>query len=336
MKPAKAAKLAAAERRARRGEGGRAARARARRAAPRAAARHRAPERAPSSAAAGEDDERSKPFLFLSARPEVEAVGPEYESVRRAMGVDAGRLEHVRLDVDPLGDLAIDAYAGIVVGGSPFNVTTPEAGKHEVQRRVEADLARLAEQSVDGRLPAALHLLRHRRADPAARRRGRHELRRAGPGRRDPAHRRRRGRPAGRGAARAVRRARRAQGGHRAAAGRRRAARLVGRMPRADLPGRRRVYATQFHPEVSTADFIARAQVYRHHGYFPASELREVGERLAAASVTEPQRMLRRFAELADATARLSRAPVVSQYAGSDRHAGSTAGARRPSCCGRE
>ena len=61
------------------------------------------------------------------------------------------------------------------------------------------------------------------------------------------------------------------------------------------------VYATQFHPEVSTADFIARAQVYRHHGYFPASELREVSERLAAASVTEPQRMLRRFVELADA-----------------------------------
>jgi GMP synthase (glutamine-hydrolysing) len=63
----------------------------------------------------------------------------------------------------------------------------------------------------------------------------------------------------------------------------------------------RRVYATQFHPEVSTHDFVARAQVYRHHGYFPASELRAVSERLAAASVTEPQRMLRRFVELADA-----------------------------------
>ena len=62
-----------------------------------------------------------------------------------------------------------------------------------------------------------------------------------------------------------------------------------------------RVYATQFHPEVSTGDFVARAEVYRHHGYFPASELREVSERLAAASVTEPQRMLRRFVELADA-----------------------------------
>ena len=47
-------------------------------------------------------------------------------------------------------------------------------------------------------------------------------------------------------------------------------------------------------------DFVARAEVYRHHGYFPASDLREVSERLAAASVTEPQRLLRRFVELAE------------------------------------
>jgi len=79
-----------------------------------------------------------KPFLFLSARPEVEAVGPEYESVRRAMGLDAGRLEHLRLDVDPLGDLRLDDVAGVVVGGSPYNVTTAETSKHPVQRRVEA------------------------------------------------------------------------------------------------------------------------------------------------------------------------------------------------------
>ncbi len=54
-----------------------------------------------------------KPFLFLSARPEVEAVGPEYESVRRAMGLDAGRLEHIRLDVDPLAhDFRIERVRG--------------------------------------------------------------------------------------------------------------------------------------------------------------------------------------------------------------------------------
>jgi GMP synthase (glutamine-hydrolysing) len=245
-----------------------------------------------------------KPFLFLSARPEVEAVGPEYESVRRAMGVDAGRLEHVRLDVDPLGELALDEYAGIVVGGSPFNVTTPEAGKHEVQRRVESDLARLAEQAVAVDFPLMLTcygigVLTRMLGGEVGTTYGENaqavEIRLTAEGVADPL----------------------------VGALPERFDALVGHKEATDrLPGDAvllasstgcpvqiyrvgtRVYATQFHPEVSPADFIARAQVYRHHGYFPASELREVGERLAAASVTEPQRMLRRFAELSDARLR--------------------------------
>lgn len=243
----------------------------------------------------------SKPFLFLSARPEVEAVGPEYESVRRAMGVDAGLLEHVRLDVDPLGDLdlALDAYAGIVVGGSPFNVTTPEAGKHEVQRRVEADLTRLAEQAVAADFPLMLtcygigvltRLLGGEVGTTFGEDAQAVEIRLTAEGTADPL-------------VGALPERFDALVGHKEATDRLPAdAVLLASSAGCPVQVYRvgsSVYATQFHPEVSTADFIARAQVYRHHGYFPASELREVGERLAAASVTEPQRMLRRFAELA-------------------------------------
>ena len=243
-----------------------------------------------------------KPFLFLSARPEVEAVGPEYESVRRAMGVDAGRLEHVRLDADQLArDFRIDAFAGIVVGGSPFNVTTPHEAKPAVQRRVEADLARVAEAAVERDHPLLLTCYgigvltrviggtvgtEYGEATAAV------EITLTPDGADDPLF--------------GVLPERfDALVGHKEA---------TDRLPvdavllasSAGCPVQiyrvgANVYATQFHPEVSTADFIARAQVYRHHGYFPASELREVGARLAAASVTEPQRMLRRFAELADA-----------------------------------
>jgi GMP synthase (glutamine-hydrolysing) len=242
-----------------------------------------------------------KPFLFLSARPEVEAVGPEYESVRRATGLDASRLEHVRLDVDPLGDLDLSEVAGVIVGGSPYNVTTPEAGKHPVQLRVERDLARLAEAALVADHPVlftcyGIGVLTRVLGGTVGTLHGEDaaavEVELTDAGADDP---------------------------------------LVGVLPRRfdalvghkeateRLPGDAvllaasagcpvqiyrvgtRVYATQFHPEVSTADFVARAQVYRHHGYFPASELRAVSERLAAASVTEPQRMLRRFVELADA-----------------------------------
>lgn len=240
-----------------------------------------------------------KPFLFLSARPEVEAVGPEYESVRRAMGIDAGRLEHVRLDVDPLGDLRPEQFAGVVVGGSPYNVTTPDSGKHPVQRRVEADLARLAERSLEIDHPLlftcyGIGVLTRVLGGEVGTLYGEDaaavEITLSDVGRADP---------------------------------------LVGVLPvRFDalvghkeatsrLPGDAvllassagcpvqvyrvggNVYATQFHPEVTTGEFVARAEVYRHHGYFPARELHQVSERVAAASVTEPRRMLRRFVELA-------------------------------------
>ena len=240
-----------------------------------------------------------KPFLFLSARPEIEAVGPEYESVRRAMGVDAGRLEHLRLDVEPLGDVHLEAFAGVVVGGSPYNVTATEEHKHPVQRRVEDDLARLAETALERDHPVlftcygigvltcvlggTVGILHSEQAAAV-------EFTLTPDGLADPLT--------------GVLPARfDALVGHKEAT-ERLPADAVLLAASAGCPVQiyrvgRRVYATQFHPEVSTADFVARAQVYRHHGYFPASELREVSERLAAASVTEPQRIIRRFVELA-------------------------------------
>jgi len=221
--------------------------------------------------------------------------------VRRAMGLDAGRLEHVRLDVDPLRDLRLDDVAGVVVGGSPYNVTTPEASKHPVQRRVEADLARLAEDAVARDHPLlftcyGIGVLTRVLGGAVGTEHGEEaaavEISLTPDGVADPL--------VGTLPARFD-----ALVGHKEAT-ERLPADAVLLASSAACPVQvyrvgRRVYATQFHPEVSTHDFVARAQVYRHHGYFPASELRAVSERLAAASVTEPQRMLRRFVELADA-----------------------------------
>jgi GMP synthase (glutamine-hydrolysing) len=240
-------------------------------------------------------------FLFVSARPEVEAVGPEYESVRRATGLDAGLLEHHRLDVEPLREITPQRFAGVIVGGSPYNVTTPEAHKHAVQRRVEDDLARLAEQALETDHPVlftcyGIGVLTRVLGGDVGTLYGEEasavEITLTAEGRADPLI-----------GALPVRFD--ALVGHKEATSRLPAdavhlARSAGCPVQVYRVGRN-VYATQFHPEVSTADFIARANVYRHHGYFPARELRAVSDRLAAASVTEPQRMLRRFVELADA-----------------------------------
>jgi len=244
-------------------------------------------------------DGMTRPFLFLSARPEAEAVGPEYEAVRRAMGLDAGRLEHLRLDVEPLSQLVLGDFAGIVVGGSPFNVTTPEERKGAMQLRVEDDLARLAEWALAGDRHVmftcyGIGVLTRLLGGTVGTRFGEDaaavELALTEAGRAD--------RLAGVLPDRFD-----ALVGHKEATEELpHDAVLLARSAGCPVQLYRvgeHVYATQFHPEVSTADFVARARVYRHHGYFPASELREVEQRLGAASVTEPQRLLRRFVELA-------------------------------------
>ncbi|GLI27917.1 glutamine amidotransferase [Agromyces rhizosphaerae] len=239
-----------------------------------------------------------KPFLFLSARPEVEAVGPEYESVRSAMDLDAGRLEHHRLDVAALERQRLDAFAGIVVGGSPFNVTSAPEHVSEVQRRVEEDLAWVAERGLAGDVPVLFTCygigvltrvlggevgLDHGEEAQAVR------VTLTDDGVRDPLT----GvLPPGFDAL----------VGHKEATTRlpERATLLAGS---ASCPVQvyrvgTRVYATQFHPEVTPADFVARARVYRHHGYFPAREMAAVEARIHGASVTWPRTMLARFAEL--------------------------------------
>jgi GMP synthase (glutamine-hydrolysing) len=240
-----------------------------------------------------------RPFLLLSARPEVEAVGPEYASFRRATGLEDDRLEHLRLDIDPLGDVDLARYAGVLVGGSPYNVTTPEANKHPVQRRVEADLARLAEHGLATGAPVMFTCFgigvltrvlggevgTEHGEDAAAVR-----VTLTDEGLADPV--------SGVLPARFDALAAHKESTARLPAG----AVLLAASAACPVQLYRagaRVYATQFHPEVSPADFVARAQVYRHHGYFPASELVAVSERLAEASITEPPRLLRRFVELA-------------------------------------
>jgi GMP synthase (glutamine-hydrolysing) len=241
-----------------------------------------------------------RPFLFLSARPEVEAIGPEFDAVRRAMGLEAGRVDHVRLDAEPLVDVHLDRYAGVVVGGSPFNVTTPEALKSPVQLRVEADLARVAEAALGRDHPVVftcygIGVLTRVLGGTVGTRYGEEasavEIVLTPDGVADPL-------------VGVLPERFEAFAGHKEAADGVPAGAVL-LASSAGCPVQiyrvgRNVYATQFHPEVSADDFVARARVYRDHGYFPANELEAWSRRVAEASVTEPWRMLRRFVELAD------------------------------------
>lgn len=89
-------------------------------------------------------------LLYVCVRPEVGAADAEHASFRRALGVDV--VDRLDLLTERLDPARLARYRGVVVGGSPFNVS--DTVKSPVQLRVEADLRSIAERAIDGRIAA--------------------------------------------------------------------------------------------------------------------------------------------------------------------------------------
>src|SRR5690606_23869052 len=96
----------------------------------------------------------SAPLLYVCVRPQQGAAAAEYESFRAATRYEPEMIAQHDLVREPLPDDVFDRYSGIVVGGSPFNVADPESTKTDVQRRLEAGLARIAEAALERRTAA--------------------------------------------------------------------------------------------------------------------------------------------------------------------------------------
>src|SRR5690349_8612393 len=94
-----------------------------------------------------------KPFLLLATRAEDEAADAEYAAMLRAGGLDEPQLHRVRLEAAPLPPIDLDRYAGVVLGGGPFDSSDPEDRKSDTQRRVEGELRDLLDELVARDLP---------------------------------------------------------------------------------------------------------------------------------------------------------------------------------------
>ncbi len=240
-----------------------------------------------------------RPFLFLGTRAEDRAADGEYDAVVRFSGLDPADWRRVRLEAEDLGEVDLDAWSGIVLGGGPFNVSDPEDAKSSVQQRVEARLADLADQVVEadfwffgacygigtlGRLAGGVVDRSHAEpigavtvtlTDEAAA----DELFGGFPSSFEVFL------------------------GHKEAVSRLPDhAVLLASSPACPVQAfriGRHVWATQFHPELDVAGLCTRIEVYRHHGYFEPHTAQALVEAAHRASVTEPPRLLRRFVELA-------------------------------------
>lgn len=236
-----------------------------------------------------------RPFLLLSSRAEDVAADGEYEAFLHAAGLPAGRLRRVRMEAAPLPALELEDYAGIFVGGGPFNSSDAPLEKSDVQHRVERELALLLDEVVARDFPffgacygvgtLGVHqggVIDRTYAEPISAVR----VRLTEEGRADPVL-------AG------------MAGEFDAFVGHKEACTVLppGAVLLAtsdDCPVqmfrmKQNLYATQFHPELDLPGLLTRVHVYQHAGYFPPDELDELVARLTPAVVTEPGRMLANF-----------------------------------------
>lgn len=238
---------------------------------------------------------RVKPFLLLATRFDDPVADAEYEAICRYGCLAPEQLHRVRLEQAPMPAITLDDYAGIIIGGGPFNASDPAETKTEAQLRVEREIAVLVKEVVARDFPllgacygvGAVATCLGATVDTTF-----GEPVSAVPitltpeGERDPIL---AGLP------------RTFDGfvGHKEACSTLPpGAVLLASSPLCPVQMFRygkNLYVTQFHPELDTPGIVQRVRTYRDEGYFDPAELDAVIARVQGEVVTEPQRILSAF-----------------------------------------
>ena len=96
----------------------------------------------------------TKPFLIMQLRPEDDTSDNEYAAILKYGGLDAKETRRLRIEKNGIpDDLMLDQYSGIIVGGSPFDISTPEQDKSAIQKKIERDFNRLFDLIVPNDIP---------------------------------------------------------------------------------------------------------------------------------------------------------------------------------------
>lgn len=239
----------------------------------------------------------SAPLLYVCVRPQRGAAEAEYASFRAALRLDERALAQIDLTRGRLSDDVFERYGGFLIGGSPFNVADPESSKTDVQRLLEADLERIAEAAAASQTAAlftcygigvATRMLGGTVSKAYPEDTGPVTVELTEDGGRDPLF----GVLATRFSALTAHKEGTATVPTDAV--------LLATNEACPVQAYRvgeTLYATQFHPEPTTRAFTERMAVYRDDGYFAAEDYDVLAARVLAASVTEPTRLLRGFAE---------------------------------------
>jgi GMP synthase (glutamine-hydrolysing) len=237
-----------------------------------------------------------KPVLILQLRPEDTTSDSEYACILKYSGLRAEDTCRKRIEQQGIpDDLNPDDYSAIIVGGSPFDISTPEYTKPGIQKKIEADFNRLLDEVVPRDIPflgacSGNGLLGNYLGTRISTRYGEPvacvtlDITEAG------------------------KQDKLLEGfpekidvllGHKEA---------VDTLPEGAtllITGSHcpvqmfrigeNVYATQFHPEGDAGEFILRIDTYRNHGYFEPHEADELKKRVSLKPTPYAQGILRRF-----------------------------------------
>ena len=77
----------------------------------------------------------NEPFLIYQLRPEDTVAENEFEKICRYGGLQASEVVRVRIQHTSLPKIQLENYCGIIVGGSPLDVSIPEDAKTQIQKR---------------------------------------------------------------------------------------------------------------------------------------------------------------------------------------------------------
>jgi GMP synthase (glutamine-hydrolysing) len=240
-----------------------------------------------------------KSFLIIQIRPEDETSDSEFEAIKRHGGLEDREVQRARIERDGLPSINLDDYAAIIVGGSPFDVSTPEADKSDIQKKIENGFNSLFDDIVARDFPfmgccSGNGLLGSYCGSPISKRYGEPvggaDIFITEEGKKDKLL---EGMPAS----------------IRVLLGHKEACDIT--PPNSVLLAsnescpvqmfrlKQNIYATQFHPEGDSDEFTVRIHVYKSYGYFPAEKADDLLESIEAerGKVDYAHAILKRFVD---------------------------------------
>ncbi len=238
-----------------------------------------------------------KPFLIIQSRAEDEAANSEFNAILKRADLRKNDVERIRVEQGPLPKINLDDYSAVIVGGSPFDFTTPEDEKSDTQKRVEKEMLEIADKIVKRDFPylgvcSGNGLMGTYFGVPVTKKYAEPvsavDLYLTEEGKNDPI-------------LKGVPDKFRALVGHKEACeiAPAEAVLLVysDTCPVEMFRVKNNIYATQFHPEADPDEFEVRINIYKDYGYFPPESAEELIDEIKNEVITEPFKVLRNFAE---------------------------------------